>query len=84
MSERPDPVAAAIARGDAMAERLVGFRDALFEPMAGLLLIGGEDGLRAAAAGVAEAVIAAHHRRCRGLPPLEEGEVLPFPPQVAP
>jgi len=79
MSERPDPVEAAIARGSAAAARLIGFRDALFEPMAGILILGGEDGLRACVAGVAEAVITANRRRAQGLPPLEGAELIPFP-----
>jgi hypothetical protein len=77
-----DPVSEAIARGDATARLLIGFRDRLFEPLAGIMLIAGEDGLRACLAGVAEAVIVAEHRRARGLPPLE-GEILPFPPTVS-
>lgn len=58
----PDPVQAAIERGDATSRLLIGFRDQLFAPMAGLLLICGADGLRAAAAGVVEAVIAAQRK----------------------
>lgn len=63
MGERHDPVEAAIERGDATAKLLIGFRDALFEPMGGILLIAGAAGLRASAAGVVEAVIAAHAKR---------------------
>lgn len=55
-------IQAAIARGDATARLLIQHRDALFQPMAALLLITGQDGLRACVAGVAEAVIAAHQR----------------------
>lgn len=84
MSERPDPVDQAIARGSAAAERLIGFRDALFEPMAGILLLGGEDGLRACVAGVAEAVIIANRRRSQGLPPIDSAALIPLPPKVAP
>jgi hypothetical protein len=58
-----DAVEAAIARGEATARLLVQYRDALFEPMAALLLIAGPDGLRACAAGVVEAVIAAQQAR---------------------
>lgn len=73
MSKAADPVAEAIDRGTALSERLIGFRDALFEPLAGLLLIGGETGMRASVAGVVEAVIAAHRKRS------EAGTVVPFP-----
>lgn len=56
----PDPaIQAAIERGTIVSERLIAFRDALFEPCAGILLIAGDDGLRASVAGVVEAVISA-------------------------
>ncbi len=76
-----DPVRDAIARGDAVAEVLILHRDAVIEHLAAVLLIGGVDGVRACAAGAAEAVVLAHERRARGVP--EEGSVLPFPPRVA-
>lgn len=59
-------VEAAIARGQHTADLLIQNRDALFAPMAALLLItGSADGLRACVAGVTEAVIAAHQNRKR-------------------
>lgn len=64
-----DPVQAAIERGDATARVLIGYRDALFRPMAALLLITGADGLRACAAGVVEAVIEAQRRGGNGVQP---------------
>lgn len=62
MSEHPDPVQAAIDRGNAMSSVLIEARDALFEPMTRLVVITGEEGLRACVAGVAEAVIEAKRR----------------------
>jgi hypothetical protein len=58
-----DPVAAAIERGSKTAALLIAHRDALFYPMGALLLIAGPEGLRACAAGVVEAVIAANEGR---------------------
>lgn len=85
MDEPVNPVvAAAIARGDAMAEQYNGFRDALFAPFTGIYLLGGEAGLQACVAGVAQAVMIAVKRKAMGLPPLDDGEVVPFPPRVAP
>lgn len=52
-----DPVDAAIERGGKTAALLIEARDSLFPGMASLLLITGEEGLRACVAGVAEAVI---------------------------
>lgn len=63
MNDRHDPIQDAIDRGAATARLLVENRDALFKPCAALLLITGEAGLRACAAGVVEAVIAAHAGR---------------------
>lgn len=62
MSEAPDPIAAAIARGSRTAELLISHRDAVIEHAAAILLITGEEGLRACLAGAAEAVIFAHRR----------------------
>lgn len=59
-----DPIEAAIERGSRTADLLNEHRDALFGHCAALLMItGSADGLRACAAGVVEAVIAAHERR---------------------
>lgn len=66
MSERHDPVEAAIERGGATARLLIANRDALFTPMGAILLIAGADGLRACAAGVVEACIIAQARRSAG------------------
>ena len=86
MRDEPvDPViAAALERGSAMAAQYNGFRDALFEPLTGIFLIGGEAGLRASVEGVILAVMYAVRRQALGLPPIDGGEVLPFPPQVKP
>lgn len=59
MSPRPDAVAEAIARGDATGRVLIAHRDAVIFHLSAILLIAGPDGLRACAAGAAEAVIAA-------------------------
>jgi hypothetical protein len=58
-----DPVADAIARGDATARVLIAHRDALIYHMSALILITGAKGLHACAAGAAEAVVIAHGRR---------------------
>lgn len=55
-----DAIQAAIERGDATARVLIAHRDAVIYHLAALLLIAGADGLRACAAGAAEAVIAAN------------------------
>lgn len=54
----PDPaVQAAIERGAAVGGVLVAHRDAVIHHFGAILLITGEDGLRALAAGAAEAAI---------------------------
>lgn len=55
-----DPVQAAIERGDATARVLISHRDAIIRHLAAVLLITGPEGLRACAAGAAEAVIVAN------------------------
>lgn len=83
MSEQLDPIIAqAITRGSAAAERVIGFRDALFEPCMGLLLHLGPDHLRACAAGVVEAVILAATRHAAGGPPID-AEIIEFAPPKA-
>lgn len=62
MNEARDNIEAAIARGGATAALLISHRDGLIEHMAALILITGVEGLRACAAGAAEAVIIAHQR----------------------
>lgn len=62
MTIHPDPVQAAIDRGNAMSAVLIEARDALFGPMTSLVIITGDEGLRACVAGVAEAVIEAKRR----------------------
>ena len=66
MGERPDPVDAAIARGQAAATVLNKHRDALFPHLLVLLEAFGPVHLRAIATGATEAVIAAHARRSLG------------------
>lgn len=61
-----DPIPAALARGDATSRVLVAHRDAIIHHLAAILLIGGESGVRACAAGAAEAVIAAHRKQKGG------------------
>jgi hypothetical protein len=69
-----DAVQAAIERGDATARVLIAHRDAVIYHMAAILLITGSEGLRACAAGAAEAVLIAASRRHA-----DHGEVLPLP-----
>jgi hypothetical protein len=83
LSAEPDPIAEAIARGGAVSRVLVEHRDALFPHLHMILRIAGEDGLRASAAGACEAVIIAARRDALGLPSVEDGEVLAFPPPRA-
>jgi hypothetical protein len=59
MSEKQDPVTAAIARGDKLSGELIAHRDSLFEPMAAIYRLFGADALRACVAGVASSVIRA-------------------------
>jgi hypothetical protein len=82
MADRPDPIADAIARGTETAAALIKHRDEIFPHAHVILLIAGKDGLRACMAGVAEAAIIAMEREARALALPEEGEVLPFPPQI--
>jgi hypothetical protein len=57
-----DPVAEAIERGGATGRVLVAHRDALIHHLAAVYIITGAEGLRACAAGAAEAVIIAHRK----------------------
>jgi hypothetical protein len=63
----PDPadqaVEAAIERGDASARLLIAHRNALMHHLGEILPIAGAEGVRACAAGAAEAVIAEHEGR---------------------
>lgn len=59
MSERHDPVQAAIDRGSATAAMVIKHRDALIEHMAALVMVTGRDGLEACVAGAMGAVLAA-------------------------
>lgn len=69
----PDPaIEAAIARGNAVAGRLIEQRDSLFKPFAAIYALAGPQGLRACVAGVAEAVIIAATRDQVGEGPLAE------------
>lgn len=61
-----DPVTEAIAHGDATARLLISHRDAVIYHLAAVYLITGPAGLRACAAGAAEAVIIAQERRNQG------------------
>lgn len=61
-----DPIHDAIQRGDATARVLITHRDAVIYHLAAILLISGEQGLRACAAGAAEAVIQGAARASRG------------------
>jgi hypothetical protein len=71
----PDPVQAAIDRGDATARLLISHRDSIIYHLAAVFLITGPEGLRACAAGAAEAVIIAHGLMLTDA----DGEVVAFP-----
>lgn len=73
MTIHPDPVQAAIDRGNAMSAILIEARDSLFAPMTRLVMITGDEGLRACVAGVAEAVIEAKRRGGLGSAVVVEG-----------
>lgn len=75
MTAARDPIAEAIERGTAVGRVLVTHRDAIIHHLAAVYLIAGPDGLRACAAGAAEAVIIAAQRQARA-------EVVPFPPKA--
>lgn len=81
MTEHHDPIAEAIARGEATARILIEHRDQIIHHLAAVYLITGAEGLRACAAGAAEAVIIAHERLRNGH--ADDGAVVPFPPRVA-
>lgn len=67
MNDAPqDPVAAAIARGDATARVLIAHRDAVIHHLSAILLIAGPRGMEACAYGAAGAVLIAHQRQTRG------------------
>lgn len=74
-----DAIDAAIARGNAAAADVVGYRDQLFEPAMALVLLLGAEHARASVAGVVEACIYAVQRQAQGLPPIEGDVVVAFP-----
>lgn len=55
----------AIERGDAASRVLISHRDAVIYHLSAILLIAGADGVRACAAGAAEAVVIAAERQRR-------------------
>ena len=82
MTPHHDPVSDAISRGAETAAALIKHRVEVFPHAHVILMIAGEDGLRACLAGVAESAIIAARRAALGLPPISEGEVLPFPAKM--